>query len=162
MFSEQLYGELSANWSDESYRKMSVRLTFWGTNGRINVDRQELQIYLRDTTGAPEGFKKGWNVRYTTDLTRPVWFYVRGEEYSAQVEHFVECIKTGTTPLSNFRTAADTVQVAAMMRQDAETPFRTAAVQGAPAAARSGTAHGRDGTRRPSILSTLLKRSQAK
>jgi scyllo-inositol 2-dehydrogenase (NADP+) len=160
MFKDQLYGELSANWSDESHRKMSVRLTFWGTNGRINVDRQELQVYLRDATGAPQGLKKGWNIRYTTELTRPVWFYVRGEEYSAQVEHFVECIKTGATPLSNFRTAADTVRVAVMMRQDAETPFRTAAAQGAPASALSGTADRRGGTQRLSILRTLMERSQ--
>ncbi len=31
---------------------------------------------------------KGWNVRYTTDLTQPVEFYIRGEEYSAQLETF--------------------------------------------------------------------------
>jgi predicted dehydrogenase len=156
-FNDQLYGELSANWSDESHRKMSVRLTFWGTNGRINVDRQELQVYLRDAASAPEGFKKGWNIRYTTDLTRPVWFYVRGEEYSAQVDHFVECIKTGATPLSNFRTAADTVRVAAMMRADAETPFRTAAAQGGAASPESPIPDRRGGAVKPSFLGSLLR-----
>lgn len=148
-FNDRLYGQLSANWSDESYRKMSVRLTFWGTNGRMNVDRQELQVYLRDATGAPEGLKEGWNIRYTTELTRPVWFYVRGEEYSAQVEHFIECIKTGATPLSNFRTAADTVRVAAMMRADAETAFSGTDNEAGRAAAAP----------RRSLLSSFLKRS---
>ena len=34
----------------------------------------------------PEGYGAGWNVRYTTELTEPVGFYLRGEEYSAQLE----------------------------------------------------------------------------
>jgi len=157
-FNDRLYGQLSANWSDESYRKMSVRLTFWGTNGRINVDRQELQVYLRDATGAPEGLGEGWNIRNTTELTRPVWFYVRGEEYSAQVEHFVECIKTGATPLSNFRTAADTVRVAKMLRQNAETSFAPAAARGAPALPPPQTRDREIGIRKPSFLNVLLKR----
>ena len=46
-FSNGLYGQLATNWSDESFRKMSLKLSFWGTNGRINVDRQELQVYIR-------------------------------------------------------------------------------------------------------------------
>jgi predicted dehydrogenase len=136
-YSEGFYGQLATNWSDESYRKMSVRLSFWGTNGRINVDRQEIQIYLRDQPAADTGLGKGWNVRYTTDLTKPVWFYVRGEEYSAQIDHFVQCIETGTTPLTNFRTASDTVLVAAMLRQDAQKARTAVALPGSrPAAAR--------------------------
>ena len=120
-FSQGLYGQLATNWSDESFRKMSVKLSFWGTNGRINVDRQELQVYLRaGAQPAPEGFSSGWNVRYTTELTGPVWFYVRGEEYSAQIDHFVECMKTGAVPISNFRSASDTSLVANRMRADAD------------------------------------------
>ena len=41
-------GQLCVNWSDESFRKMSTKLSVWGTNGRITADRQECQIYLRD------------------------------------------------------------------------------------------------------------------
>jgi scyllo-inositol 2-dehydrogenase (NADP+) len=132
-YSDKLYGQLATNWSDESYRKMSVRLNFWGSNGRINVDRQEIQIYLRNHDAA-DGFTKGWNVRYTTELTRPVWFYVRGEEYSAQIDHFVHCINTGSTPTSTFRTASDTVLVAAMLRQDAAQARTAVALPGAPGA----------------------------
>jgi scyllo-inositol 2-dehydrogenase (NADP+) len=138
-YSDKFFGQLATNWSDDSYRKMSVRLNFWGSNGRINVDRQEIQIYLRSNEGEANGFTKGWNVRYTTELTRPVWFYVRGEEYSAQIDHFVQCIKTGATPITSFRSASDTVLVAAMLREDAgkpRTPVKlTSAGPGAPATA---------------------------
>ena len=43
-------GQLCVNWSDESLRKMSTKITVWGTNGRITADRQECQIYLRART----------------------------------------------------------------------------------------------------------------
>ena len=36
-FANGAYGQLATNWSDESYRKMSVKVSIWGTNGRINV-----------------------------------------------------------------------------------------------------------------------------
>ena len=121
-FAEGVKGQLATNWSDETFRKMSVKLSFWGTNGRINVDRQEIQVYLRSLPEAFEDFKAGWNVRYTTDLTHPVWFYMRGEEYSAQIDHFVQCVKSGATSFNTFRTATDANLVAAAMRADAAKP----------------------------------------
>jgi scyllo-inositol 2-dehydrogenase (NADP+) len=121
-FAAGFSGQLATNWSDESFRKMSVKLSIWGTNGRINVDRQEIQVYVRSLPEPFETYKSGWNVRYTTELTPPVWFYVRGEEYSAQIDHFVQCIKTGATAISNFRTASDASLVANKMREDAGKP----------------------------------------
>ena len=118
-FRRTFHGQLATNWSDDSYRKMTLRVSLWGTNGRINVDRQELQVYLRRLEVPEPGLREGWNIRYTTELTAPVWFYVRGEEYSAQIDHFVECIRTGAVSRSSFRTACDATAVAAMMRQDA-------------------------------------------
>jgi predicted dehydrogenase len=119
-FGDGFSGHLATNWSDESFRKMSVKLSIWGTNGRINVDRQEIQIYLRSVPeDCGENFTEGWNIRYTTDLTAPVWFYMRGEEYSAQIDHFVQCIKGGTPTRSTFRSACDTALIVAAMREDA-------------------------------------------
>ena len=113
--------QLSVNWSDESYRKMSVKITLWGTAGRIYADRQECQTYLRDSAQAPPGYTKGWNVRYTTELTQPVWFYVRGEEYSAQLDYFVRCIASGERMnVNSFAFAAETDRVLAMLLCDAQ------------------------------------------
>jgi predicted dehydrogenase len=86
--------QLSVNWSDESYRKMATTMTLWGTKGRITADRQECQVYLRDPATVPPGYTAGWNTRYTTDLTEPVWFYLRGEEYSAELDYFVQSVLT--------------------------------------------------------------------
>lgn len=87
-----LSGMLNVNWSDETYRKMSTQLTVLGTEGKIITDAQEMKIYVK--AEHPEfGLEKGWNMRYITDLTEKVDFYLRGEEYSAQVDYFANCIK---------------------------------------------------------------------
>lgn len=120
-FPEGKTAQISVNWSDESYRKMTTRVTIWGTTGRIYADRQECQVYLRDTARVPAGYGQGWNVRYTTDLTEPVWFYLRGEEYSAQIDSFVRRVKERQTDgMNGFESAAVTDKVIAMMIADAE------------------------------------------
>lgn len=153
-FSPGFSGQLATNWSDESYRKMSVKLSFWGTNGRLNVDRQELQVYLRTVPQGAEGYTTGWNMKYTTELTPPVWFYVRGEEYSAQIDHFVKCIESGTNPLSTFRTASDASLVASKIREDAAKPQTAVERAGVrtPAAAEIQAA----GQRPKSFVRTIL------
>ena len=133
VYSTLYYGDgkssrISVNWSDESYRKMTTRITIWGTAGRIFADRQEVQVYLRDTATAPNGYRAGWNVRYTTELTGPVGFYLRGEEYSAQIEHFIKRIREGSVEgLNMFESAAETDRVIAMMIDDARKGASTSA-----------------------------------
>jgi predicted dehydrogenase len=112
---------IAVNWSDQSYRKMTTRITAWGTTGRIFADRQEIQVYLRETAVLPDGYEHGWNLRYTTELTEQVGFYLRGEEYSAQIEHFVARIQDRTIDgINAFESAAQTDRVIAMMIADAE------------------------------------------
>lgn len=89
-------GILSVNWSDDTYRKMSTTITVVGTKGKIISDANELKVYFKETI--PQGYSKGWNVKYITDLTEEVDFYLRGEEYSAQLDYF---IKAATGKASN-------------------------------------------------------------
>ncbi|MFN3233667.1 MAG: Gfo/Idh/MocA family protein [Alphaproteobacteria bacterium] len=124
-------GQLSVNWSDETYRKMTTRVSVQGDLGKITVDRQELRIYLRDARPDLD-LKAGWNIRYITELTAPVWFYLRGEEYSAQLAAFVAAIQSGKPAVpSTFRTATETDRVVAMIRDDAEGRGGAPATQGA-------------------------------
>lgn len=109
-------GQLCVNWSDESFRKMSTKISVWGTAGRVTADRQECQIYLREPHPVLSGSIKGWSVRYTTDLTEEVWYYLRGEEYSAQIDHFVKRIQARHLEGENtFRSALETDRIVAMM-----------------------------------------------
>lgn len=85
-------GMLSVDWSDETHRKMTTSVTFSGTRGKLISDANELKVYFRDDK-CPAGYTKGWNVKYVTDLTDEVDFYLRGEEYSAQVDYFIKAIQ---------------------------------------------------------------------
>lgn len=118
---------LSVNWSDESFRKMTTRVTISGTAGRIYADRQEIQVFLREGAPLPAGYEHGWNIRYTTELTEEVDFYMRGEEYTAQLDHFVKRIGNPALPAANdFQSAAQTDRVIEMIIEDAaQDPART-------------------------------------
>jgi predicted dehydrogenase len=131
-------GQISVYWSDESYRKMTTRVNVWGTTGRIFADRQECQAYLREGSPLPDGYGRGWNVRYTTELTAPVWFYLRGEEYSAQLEAFVEAVRAGEPSGRNdFASAAATDRAIGMMVADSESGPGVGAGEARPAATAS-------------------------
>jgi predicted dehydrogenase len=108
-FPDGVSGQVSVNWSDETMRKMTTRVTIWGDGGKIVADRQELQVYIGETGNRPEGYNAGWTVRYITDLTPPIDYYLRGEEYSAQMESFAEACGEGRVDCVNdFRSAAVT------------------------------------------------------
>lgn len=129
-FAEGPTAQLSVNWSDESHRKMSTKISMVGTNGRLYADRQECQVYLRAPVEGLSDYGKGWTVRYTTDLTEDAWFYLRGEEYSAQLADFIEAVAAGETKAreNDFASAARTDRTISMIIDDAKGVAPTAAM----------------------------------
>lgn len=115
--------QLSVNWSDESHRKMSTKLSMIGTNGRLYADRQECQLYLRDPVEGLPGYDRGWTVKYTTELTEDRWFYLRGEEYSGQLDDFILAVKAGKAAAdeNDFASATETDKTMQMIIDNAET-----------------------------------------
>jgi predicted dehydrogenase len=110
-------GLLETNWSDETYRKMSTTITLYGTQGKLIADRQELKLYLRPGCTF-EGYVEGWNTRYITELQKPVGFYLRGEEYSAQIDSFIAAIESGNMAHENsFASALETDRVLEQIAQ---------------------------------------------
>ncbi len=113
-----LSGMLSVNWSDETYRKMSTTITCQGKNGKIICDATEIKIYLKEENTF-ERLEKGWTIKYITDLAIPVNFYLRGEEYSAQIEYFIDCIKNNKQSVYNtFEQALYTDKIIEMIVED--------------------------------------------
>jgi predicted dehydrogenase len=130
-------GQLAANWSDESFRKMSMQITIWGKNGRMRIDRQEIQTYLKEEHTSSADFRRGWNTHYTPELTEPVWFYLRGEEYSMQIDHFAHCIRNRNHPqISSFESALQTDIVVSKMIQDASSGCNSDGTRGATSPSR--------------------------
>jgi predicted dehydrogenase len=118
-FRDGLLAHLDVNWSDSTARKMTTSIRIEGSQGQLYADRQELRAYLRKPLKTL-GYSEGWNVRYATELTKPVWFYVRGEEYSAQIDCFIRrCMANSSEETNSFASAAETDQTIAMLSANA-------------------------------------------
>jgi predicted dehydrogenase len=115
-----LSGTLLVNWSDETYRKMSTSLMVIGEKGKIICDATEVKIFLKEPS-VNEKLGKGWTIKYITDFAIPVNFYLRGEEYSAQIDYFVDCIRNNKQPQYNsFEQALYTDRVIEMIIENAK------------------------------------------
>ena len=113
-------GLLSVNWSDDTYRKMSTSVTLVGTNGKLISDANELKVYFKDDTTL-QGYSKGWNIKYITELEDGVDFYLRGEEFSAQLDYFVKAAQ-GKVPntINNFASAANTDKAISVIKNNSK------------------------------------------
>ena len=115
---DELTGTLLVNWSDETYRKMSTSLTLQGEKGKIICDATELKVYLKEAN-ASLGYDEGWTIKYITDFAIPVDFYLRGEEYSAQIDYFISCIEQKKpTGINTFEQGLYTDKVVNMIIQN--------------------------------------------
>jgi predicted dehydrogenase len=113
-------GVLSVSWSDETYRKMSTSLTVYGKKGKIICDATEIKIYLKEAN-SKENLGKGWTIKYITDFAIPVNFYLRGEEYSAQIDNFINCITDKKqTEINSFKQALCTDRVIELIISDSK------------------------------------------
>jgi predicted dehydrogenase len=75
------------NWSDSSVRKATHSIEIMGTKGKLITSKQELGIFLIEEN-SELGLKKGWNQLYVTDENTDVSYYLRGEDFSRQLEEF--------------------------------------------------------------------------
>ena len=65
------------------------------------------------------GFRKGWNTRYITDFAKSVRVYVRGNEFTRQLDYFIGGIdKDDFDNISSFREAHKTDIIMEQIRAD--------------------------------------------
>jgi len=115
-----LSGQLSVNWSDETHRKMNTQITILGKKGKIIADATEVKIFLKEANELLD-LPKGWTIKYLTELTPNVDYYLRGEEYSSQIDHFIKCINNSeTNNKSSFRSASYTDQLISKLITDSK------------------------------------------
>jgi len=104
-------GTIYINWSDESYRKPTNKIELFGKKGKILADQHSYKIFCNQANPQYD-FRQGWNTRYITDVFNNVPFYVRGNEFTSQLYHFVDCIQNpGTKNLCSFNDGADAHEV---------------------------------------------------
>jgi len=113
-----LSGQLAVNWSDETYRKMTISIEIEGKKGKMVADATELKIYLKEPN-SPEKLEKGWNIKYITDLTPLVNFNLRGEEFSSQIDYFIDSVKGNRVEnLASFKEALVTDTIIDILNND--------------------------------------------
>ena len=98
---------------------MSTKIEIFGKKGKIICDAQECQVYLKYNPNN-EGFNKGWNSFWLTDQTKPVYFNIRGEEYSEQLNYFIKSINDNnvSSNINSFTESVKTDQVIEMLKND--------------------------------------------
>ena len=110
-------GTLYVNWSDEAFRKPTNKLEVFGEEGKILADQHGMKVFLKSASAA-HGLRQGWNQLYITDLFKNVPFYLRGNEFTAQLCDFVDCIRTGRAARCSFADGAATLKVIEAMFDD--------------------------------------------
>jgi scyllo-inositol 2-dehydrogenase (NADP+) len=120
LYQSGLRGNLLVNWSDPAYRKPAYRFEVLGRAGKIVADLHAYKVFFRSPPNI-EGFTPGWNERYITDFVAPCRFYLRGFEFTRQLDHFVDCI-CGRRPggTASFAQGLVTDSVIAQIRKDAQ------------------------------------------
>lgn len=115
-----LKGQISVNWSDDTVRKMTTSVKIEGDGGKLEADATTLKIYVKEDK-PKYGLEKGWNFKYITDVTPLVDFNLRGEEYTAETQAFINSIETGKVDERNsFETALQTDYIIKKMEEDAQ------------------------------------------
>tara|TARA_B100000963_G_C22634553_1_gene676811 strand:+ start:1853 stop:2902 length:1050 start_codon:yes stop_codon:yes gene_type:complete len=111
IYKNGITGLLEVNWSDKSYRKPTNKIEIFGNKGKLIADQHSIKIFLNKSSDMFE-LKSGWNTIYITDLFNQCKFYVRGNEFTNQLYHFIENIlDSKSKPLSNFNNASITHKV---------------------------------------------------
>jgi predicted dehydrogenase len=94
--SNLLQGKFSVSWSKKGYHMPEFGLSIEGTAGKLFVNDDEVRLEIKNE--AP----KNW---YRQDLNDNVGFLLGGSEYYREDEHFIKSILSGTTPISDFKSA---------------------------------------------------------
>ncbi len=123
-FSSGLAGPLDASWSVRGYRLPEIEVTVQCEGGVLTVNEDCLR-YSSDSDG-------GQHLLYKQDLFEGVPVYVGGAEYTREDEHFIECVRAGSSPELDVGYGCRVQRVTDAMYDSARSG-RTVAVQGGAA-----------------------------
>lgn len=120
LYKNGISGTLNVNWSDESFRKPTNKIELFGSQGKILADQHGIKIFMKNES-LENKLRVGWNTIYITDVFKQVPFYVRGNEFTAQLYHFIECINDkGKKNNCTFSDATATLDVIEAIFNDYE------------------------------------------
>ena len=107
-FENGLVGSFDASWSERHVRKPSMSIHAQGSVGTLDVDDDEVRLFLDSDHG---DLKAGWTTWRMPDLFEPVTFDVAGPYYTQQAEAFLEAVRSGGSVSSDVASAVQTQKI---------------------------------------------------
>jgi predicted dehydrogenase len=106
-----IVGSNYINWSDSSVRKATNNIEIIGKKGKIVANKQELSVDLTESNELMN-LKKGLSKFYITDENTNVNYYLRGEDFSRQLDYFSKILNgTIQEPISSLFSASITDKI---------------------------------------------------
>lgn len=96
-----LTGSISVDWSDATVRKATNSITVKGEFGELTANKQEIKLNL-NKDNKDLNFSSGEHEIYVTDLDTDVGFYLRGEDFSLQMQAFSDTLNGIDTPVQSL------------------------------------------------------------
>lgn len=116
---KDLTATLHVNWSDPSCRKPAYRLNIETQRGRIVADQHAYKVFR--TSATTQGYAADWSTVYIPDIASPVRMYVRGNEFTRQLDSFIDSIVLRhTDAVSDLASAAEVDKVIEQIRATGE------------------------------------------
>lgn len=111
-------GSLHVNWSDPSCRKPSYRLIVDTEKGRIVADQHAYKVFRTFPAAGLQA--NSWQTVYITDIAHPVRIYVRGNEFTRQLDHFIARLADDRIePVNTLDSALETDELIESVRHSA-------------------------------------------
>lgn len=95
-FTNSAKGELDTSWSVEGYRIPEINIEIEGSNGKLRVNQDFIDIQLKSKVKQLEDLKTRI---YKQELNSNVSFDVGGSDYTKEDEHVIDCVKEKHCPL---------------------------------------------------------------
>lgn len=96
-----LTGNISVDWSDATVRKATNSVSVKGEFGELTANKQEIKLNLSHANEIL-GFSAGEHEIYVTDLDTDVGYYLRGEDFSLQMQAFSDTLNGIDTPTQSL------------------------------------------------------------
>lgn len=104
-FRNGVLGSLQASWSMRNYRLPETKFNIQFEEGMVTVTEKYVEIY---SDVENDFLNRGWNTFYKQNLTKDVPLDIGGTEYTAEDQHFLDCINNDCDSLCNFKEASKT------------------------------------------------------
>ncbi len=102
-FLNGFFGHLNISWSKRGYRLPELKINIQLEKGDIEVTEKYISIFSEKKT---ESLKKGNNVLYQQNLSKPVAINIGGSEFTLENQHFIDCIQKNKETIACFKESA--------------------------------------------------------